>query len=338
MSPQFGLFPEGGDELGSAAHVGQGFTSEGTQVDDVFGADVGQAVLFEVTPNVFDGIEFGRIGRKLGGVDASFEAVEVLADAAAAMDHSSIPDDQQFAGQLSLQVLKELDDLRTFDRAGMELEVEVPDRDAADDREFLPVEVKLQNRGLSARSPGAHPVGFLAEAAFVNEDNDSPFFQGFFLRFGQTERFQLAMAFSSRWMARVVGRWQLQPICPRSRQTWSGWYWTPKASLITLATRCAVQSSVAKPCAPGPALSECLSFSRSRQVRRAGRPAFGAFWRADWPPCSQAFCQRLADWQETPHRRATSAGANPFSNKPAALRRRLCSSSKSRFWPLGNPI
>jgi len=178
--PQFGVLPEGGDELGSAAHVGQGFTSEGAQLADVLGAEVGQAVLFEVTPYILNGIEFGRIGRQLGGVDASFEAIEVLANEAAAMDHGAIPNEQQFAGQLFLQVLKELDDLRTFDRSGMELEVEVPDRQAADDREFLPVEVKLQNRGFSAGSPSAHAMGLLAEAAFVDENDDSPFFQGFF--------------------------------------------------------------------------------------------------------------------------------------------------------------
>ena len=219
ISPKFGLFPKGGNKFGSAAHVGQGLASEGAQLGDVFGAEVGQAVVFEVTPNVLDRIQLGCVGRKRGDMDSSFETVDVLADEAAAMDHGSIPDDQQWARQLSLQVFEKLDDLRTFDRARMELEVEVPDRDATEDREFLPVEVKLQNRRLSARCPGAYPVGFLAEAAFVDKDDDSPFFQGFFLRFGPTERIQWVMAFSSRWMARVVGRWQLQPICPRSRQT-----------------------------------------------------------------------------------------------------------------------
>lgn len=52
-------------------------------------------------------------------------------------------------------------------------------------------------------------------------------FRAFFRR-GQVSCFQRQMAFSSRWMARVVGRWQLQPICPSSRPTWSGWYLTPK--------------------------------------------------------------------------------------------------------------
>ena len=53
ISPEFSLFPESGDELGSAAHVRQGFTTERAQLSDVFGAEVGQAVLFEVTPDVF---------------------------------------------------------------------------------------------------------------------------------------------------------------------------------------------------------------------------------------------------------------------------------------------
>ncbi len=198
ISPQFSLFPEGRNEPGSAAHVGERFSSEGTQLGDVFGAEVGQAVLFEVTPNVFDRIEFGRVGRQGGGVDTSLETIEVLAHEPTAMDNGSIPEDQQFARQLSLQVLQKLDNLGTLDRTRKEFKIEVPQGDAPDDRKLFPVEIKLQNRGFSAGSPGAHPVGFLAEAAFVNEDEDSPFFQGFFLRFGQTERFHLARAFSSR--------------------------------------------------------------------------------------------------------------------------------------------
>ena len=142
-------------------------------IDDIvvgFEDAVREPVVAHVLPDVFDGIEFRRIGRKLGGVDASLEAVEVLTDEAAAMDHGSIPDDQQFAGQLSLQVFQELDDLRTFDRARMELEVEVPNGDAADDRELLPVEVELQDRGLAFGTPCAYPVWLLAQAAFVDED------------------------------------------------------------------------------------------------------------------------------------------------------------------------
>ena len=96
------------------------------------------------------------------------------------MNHGTVPDDQQLAGQLLLEVFEEFDDLRAFDSSWVKLEIEIPDGDPADDRKFLPVEVKFQHRGLPARSPSAHPMRFLAETAFINDDNDSVFFQGVF--------------------------------------------------------------------------------------------------------------------------------------------------------------
>ena len=141
------------------------------------------------------------------------------------------------------------------------------------------------------------------------------------------------MAASSRWMARVVGRWQLQPIWPKRRQTWSGWYLTPKRSSMSLATRWAVQSSVANPCVVGFCWRALFNSWMFSGVSRDGRPARGAFFSALGPPRRQAAYQRVADWQETVHWRATSAGAQPLSNK-----RRRCNSSKSRFCPFGKPI
>lgn len=136
----------------------------------------------------------------------------------------------------------------------------------------------------------------------------------------------------------MVGRWQLQPICPSRRPTWSGWYSTPNKVSITWAMRWVVHSSVANPCSPGPALRARLRTGKSCGFKRGGRPALGFFLRADLPPFSQALCQRLADWQETPKWRATSAGGSPLLNKAAAFCRRRCRASKSRFCPLGNPM
>ena len=170
------MLPESGDQLWAAADIPHLAAAERAELGDVLGGEVGQPVLFEIAPDIFGGIEFGRVSRQRGGINASLEAFKVFPHAPAAVDHGPVPDDQQFAGQLSLQVFQKLDDLRTFDGSRVKLEIEIPDGDPADDRKFLPVEVKFQHRSFPARGPSAHPMRFLAEATFINEDNDSVFF------------------------------------------------------------------------------------------------------------------------------------------------------------------
>jgi len=62
---------------------------------NVLGGEFGQAVLFEIAPDVFGGIEFGRVSRKRGGINLSPKVFEIFPHAPAAVDHGSAPDDQQ---------------------------------------------------------------------------------------------------------------------------------------------------------------------------------------------------------------------------------------------------
>ena len=110
---------------------------------------VGQPVLFEIAPDIFGWIEFGRVCRKRGGVNVSPKAFKVFPNEPAAVDHGSVPDNQQFAGELSLEVLQELDDLRTLDGSRVKLKIKIPDSDPADYREFLPVGFNLVRRALT---------------------------------------------------------------------------------------------------------------------------------------------------------------------------------------------
>ena len=114
---------------------------------------------------------------------------------------------------------KEIDDLGGVDGAGVEPEIKIPPGNPRHRRQQMPVEVILQHRRVSARGPGAHPMGALAQSAFVDEDDGAPRAERFFLSCGQRTRFQYRMAFSSRSSARPVGRWQLQPSRRRMRQT-----------------------------------------------------------------------------------------------------------------------
>jgi hypothetical protein len=62
---QLGLFPERGDQRGAALH---GFESASGEVADLVnagGAQVGHLAGLEIAPDIFDRIEFGRIGGKV---------------------------------------------------------------------------------------------------------------------------------------------------------------------------------------------------------------------------------------------------------------------------------
>jgi hypothetical protein len=137
-------------------------------------------VLLEITPDVFGRIELGRVRRKLRHIQLPLQPLQVIANLATAMDHSSVTNDQQFSRQMLLEMLQEIDHLRTSDRSRIGPGVEVPDRDPRNDRVFFPVEVKLQHGGLASGSPGAHAMGFLAQTTFVDKGQDAVFVQGHF--------------------------------------------------------------------------------------------------------------------------------------------------------------
>ena len=173
----------------ATAHAGEGATGGVAELAEVFGAEIGQFMVFAVTPDVFGGIEFGRVGRQVFHVDAAALAGDKLAYGTAAMHRQAIPDDRQLAADVTLEVLQKLDDLRGFDAAGKEPKVKVPDRDPGHGRETFPIERVLQHRSLTPWCPGAHPMRSLAQPALVHEDYGSLLLEGFFLMSGQRTRF-----------------------------------------------------------------------------------------------------------------------------------------------------
>jgi len=120
---------------------------------------------------------------------------------------------------MALKMAQKLDDLETFDATRMNLEIEPPERQAADDGEAFPVERLVQHRRLPARSPSAGSRGTGAQSAFVNKDDGSPLLLGLFFNAGQSVRCQRRMALSLCSTARRAGRWQLKPLAPSKRQT-----------------------------------------------------------------------------------------------------------------------
>jgi len=216
------LVVTGGDDGFAPAHAPQGGCGFETQFPGLGDNQVGNLVGFEMAPHIFHRIEFQRVGRKAFDYDSAMGGQDIVADQHTTVKGRSIPDHQYLPWNVPLQMLQKFDDLEAFDAAGVNLEIELPEGQAADDRKTLPIEGLLENRGLSTRSPGACPGWPGAQAAFVNKDDGAALLLGFFFKAGQVTRRHFRMAFSSRSTARRSGRWQLKPLAPSRRQTCPG--------------------------------------------------------------------------------------------------------------------
>lgn len=209
--------PERRDEGFAAAEFSQREFRGIAQMRIVFRTEVGHAVSFPVSPEIFDGIEFGSVCRESFEMNVLLGGV--IAHGTTPMRAESVPDDEQVAANVALEVGQKPDHLFALDRSRMELKVEVPPGHPRDRREGFPGETMLEDGRLPARGPGADAVRSFRESTFVDEDDRSPFVLGFFLMRGQSTRFHRRIAASSRSIARPVGRWQLQPRDPRIFQT-----------------------------------------------------------------------------------------------------------------------
>jgi hypothetical protein len=140
------------------------------ELPQIAGTQVRQLVLFPVAPEVFDGIEFWGIRRKSFHPDFAVQTRHVLTHELTAVGGNAVPDDEQLAFHVTLEVFQKIDHLLGLDRTGVEAKVKVPPRQSGDGRELLPVEVELQDRGLPFGTPCAHSVWLLAQTALVDED------------------------------------------------------------------------------------------------------------------------------------------------------------------------
>jgi hypothetical protein len=295
-------------------------------------------MLLPVSPDIFDRIEFRRVGGEPFQRDATQLIRHEFLDPSATVSREPIPNDEKIAREVAHQVAQEFHHLRAFDRSWVQAEIEGPTRNARDDRERAPVEVVLENRSLASGSPASTTVGPLAQSALVDEDDRLPSTPRVFFSAGQRSRFQRRMAASSRSMARPAGRCGLQPRPRKIRHTCDELYDTPHVRSIKSATRGIVHRPMSYPSSSGPRLS-----SRSITRRSAGesfglRPARPAFFRPARPDSPSASCHRYTDWRCTPSSRATSACVQPCWRSLAARRRRFSSASKSRLTPAGFPM
>jgi hypothetical protein len=144
--------------------------SPARELPQIAGTKVRQLVLLPITPEILYGVKFWSIGWETLHPDFAAQALQVGSHQLATVSGHSVPDDEQFALNVTLEVFQEVDHLLGSDRTGVEAKVKVPPSQSSNGRELLPVEVELQDRGLTFGTPCAHPVWLLAQAAFVDED------------------------------------------------------------------------------------------------------------------------------------------------------------------------
>src|ERR1700678_1144181 len=326
ISKQFRLLPECRDQGATALHRAQIPTCALAQVAEVACAVVRHGVMLQVAPDVFDGVQFRRVGRQMLKSDAPVQALDVLFDQPRAMRLQAVPDDQQLLADRLLQRFEELNDLGALDRTGEESKVKAPVTHAGDDRELLPGEAVLQERCLTLRGPGACAAGSFGQTRFVDEDDYSALPRSDFFMAGQRFSFHVRIAASSRSRARPAGRCTLQPSCCSMRHTEGCESSTPNRSLIIEAMRGSVHSSLAKPAAKAPPLSVLISSARCASSSLGGRPKRSGRFKASAPPRSVNFVQRRTDCRVTPTRRATSAAHRPWANSRMPRLRRFSNS------------
>src|SRR3972149_2130308 len=141
-------------------------------------AHVGEFPALEIAPDLFDGVQFGRVARQRFDRQPPPLAREVRAHEGALVPGQAVPDeDDASTAEMALELPQKADQADVLVRARPGLEVKsaaapIPaEGQGARDRKALPVTTGMgQDRGLAARGPGAADDGLRREAAFVFED------------------------------------------------------------------------------------------------------------------------------------------------------------------------
>jgi len=302
------------------------------------GAHVGEFPTFEIAPDLFDGVQFGRVARQRFDSQPTTLARKVRAHAGTLVPAQAVPDeDDAPPAEMALELPQKADQPDVLVRARLRLEVKpaaasIPaEGQGACDRQALPVPTGMgQERGLAARGPGAADNGLLREAAFVFENEPRVASAGVFFSCAQRRVFHCSMAVSFRSRARRAGRWRDHPNRRRIRQTCPGWCRTPVTRVMTAATRGKVHRSVRNPCAAGPARSAPSTVAKASASNCGLRPARPAPFSPGRPRTFHAWYQWCALTRVTPSCWATAACETPRANSRAACSRRASNAAKSR--------
>jgi hypothetical protein len=184
-------------------------------------------------------------------------------------------------------------------------------RNAAHDGQVIPCLKDTQDGRLTQRRIGSNAGGQQVEARFVHKNQCAAFQPGLFFNSAQTSDRHVAMAVSSRWLARSSGIWGVHFKSLSKRATCDLWYTTPHSHSITLPTRGHVHTSPRKPYASAPWDNKSGSRCFWSIVNSAGRPVCGLACKADQPDCAARLSHWLTAPFDTPKARAISSCFQP---------------------------
>jgi hypothetical protein len=191
--------------------VGEHIHQRGLRVRPAVGQDA-----LEMVPDAFVGVQFGGVRRK-GHQMKTARASQEFLHRVAPMDVAVVQQYDQMTTDVMQEMSQEDGHLVALNVVLVELAVqramEAPgaDGDAGDGGDAVVTLAVTHEGGLSDGAPGLADGRDQEEAGFVDKDDVGCQPGGVFFTAGQTDRFQLAIAASSRSTARRSGFWWLHP-------------------------------------------------------------------------------------------------------------------------------
>lgn len=191
---------------------------------EVLGADVREFGPFDVPPDLFDGIQVGRVRGEPFDRQPRSLARQIGGHRSALMRAEPVPDEHHApAPEVALQGAQEADERDVGVATGTGVEVEPgapavpPERQRPRHGQALPVAAGMDQDGrVTARRPRPADDGLLRDPAFIFEDEPGVLALGVFFTVGQRWLTHCRMAASSRSRARRAGRCGDQ-LSPRRR-------------------------------------------------------------------------------------------------------------------------
>ncbi len=188
---------------------------------------VGQRVELQVRPDTFGRVQFGRIGREEVRVEIRVSGEKGLHPTRLVWT-KAVPEQDDGSGHMVVQLVQEMcDPSCVYVGVGVEPEAETDAiglrryRDRSDERDLgMGPGALTQDRRAALRRPRAPDEGRHQHAGFVKENQMRLQAVEFFLMRGHSILIHRRMASSSRSMARLSGRWALQPSERKRRPRW----------------------------------------------------------------------------------------------------------------------
>lgn len=212
------MFKERSTEIGSVTDTASGFASLATHRSEVFTDKLRQVCPGQVTPEVFDRIEFWSIGRQEFCREPVGLPSNPSLNTTSTMRGEAVPDQDHLPpANMAFECLEIAQDLWLFhcSRLQSQAQADTPcagtGDQAGDGRQAFPVEGGYQNGSLPARGPGAADAGPFRKTTFIQENQQGPGAASLFLIRGQRDRTQCRITSSLRSRAFCSGRWQLHP-------------------------------------------------------------------------------------------------------------------------------